>query len=97
MGTKNNPGKFDCYQHALPDEPMFILLARDPIFYEFVTKWARRRGLAIDCGERPQSDSEMVNEAIRCAGDGALWRLKNNGIWRKENKLSLENLPDLKI
>ena len=29
MGTKNNPGKFDCYEHAKPDEPMFVLLGRD--------------------------------------------------------------------
>ncbi|HAW11807.1 MAG TPA: aspartate decarboxylase, partial [Chloroflexi bacterium] len=30
MGTKNNPGKFDCYDDAHPDEPMFVLLGRDP-------------------------------------------------------------------
>lgn len=29
MGTKNNPGEFDCYANAAPDEPMFILLGRD--------------------------------------------------------------------
>lgn len=29
MGTKNNPGAFDCYANAEPDEPMFVLLARD--------------------------------------------------------------------
>ena len=26
MGTKNNPGKFDCYANAKPDEPLFVLL-----------------------------------------------------------------------
>ena len=40
MGTKVNPGRFDCYAKALPDEPMFTLLARDPNFYEFVKLWA---------------------------------------------------------
>ncbi len=83
MGTKNNPGKYDCYANALPDEPMFILLARDPLFYEFVTWWAKRRGEAINCGDRPQSDSPMVSEAMKCAGDGAMWRRMNNGAWRK--------------
>lgn len=83
MGTKNNPGQFDCYANALPDEPMFVLLARDPNFYYHVTKWARQRGIAIDCGDRPQEDTLMVSEAMRCAGDGALWRRLNNGIWRK--------------
>ena len=29
MGTKNNPGVFDCYANAEPDEPMFVLLGRD--------------------------------------------------------------------
>jgi hypothetical protein len=28
MGTKNVPGKFDCYANALPDEPTFVLLGR---------------------------------------------------------------------
>lgn len=83
MGTKNDPGQFDCYAKALPDEPMFVLLARDPNFYEDVYKWAMRRGLAIDCGERPQEDGAMVNEAIRCANAGQLWRRQNNGIWRR--------------
>lgn len=23
MGSKTNPGQFDCYANALPDEPMF--------------------------------------------------------------------------
>lgn len=82
MGTKTNPGNFDCYDHALPDEPMFVLLARDPMFNELVKLWARRRGMAIDCGERPQSDSAMVNEAWRCANAGAIWRRDNNGKWR---------------
>lgn len=83
MGTKNNPGQFDCYKNALPDEPMFVLLARDPTFYHFVIEWAKRRGQAIDCGDRPQEDSRIVREAYMCAGDGAKWRLNNNGIWRK--------------
>lgn len=42
MGTKNNPGKFDCYDAALPDEPMFVLLARDPV----VREWVRRRAIS---------------------------------------------------
>jgi len=28
MATKKNPGEFDCYANAGPDEPMFVLLAR---------------------------------------------------------------------
>lgn len=31
MGTKNRPGTFDCYAAAGPDEPLFVLLGRDPV------------------------------------------------------------------
>jgi hypothetical protein len=40
MGTKNNPGRYDCYEKAEPDEPMFILLARDPLAANLVRMWA---------------------------------------------------------
>jgi hypothetical protein len=43
MGTKNNPGKFDCYANAEPDEPMFVLLARDPLAPMLVDLWANLR------------------------------------------------------
>lgn len=83
MGTKNEPGKFDCYANALPDEPMFVLLARDPDFQSLVTEWANRRYRAIECGDRPESDRKMVLEAWKCARDGAEWRRNNYGKWRK--------------
>jgi hypothetical protein len=47
MGTKNNPGKFDCYDDAHPDEPMFVLLGRDPAAGSLVRLWARRRELDL--------------------------------------------------
>jgi hypothetical protein len=68
MGSKIQPGKFDCYANALPDEPMFVLLARDP---------------DIQCGLRPQSDAALVAEAEECAWAGQEWRRKNDGAWRK--------------
>lgn len=82
MGTKNNPGEFDCYTNALPDEPMFILLARDPDFHRLVMKWAYRRSEDVQCGLRPTSDMLMVSEAQACAFEGRKWRRDNNGIWR---------------
>lgn len=39
MSTKNNPGEFDCYANAGPDEEMFILLARDPTAAHLVRAW----------------------------------------------------------
>lgn len=43
MGTKNNPGKFDCYAAADPDEPMFVLLARDRLAGHLVSLWSKMR------------------------------------------------------
>jgi hypothetical protein len=64
MGTKTNPGKFDCYENAAPDEPMFVLLARDPQAPALVWRWARVRALR---GE----SKEKVQEAMRCADEVA--------------------------
>jgi hypothetical protein len=84
MGTKNDPGDYDCHAKALPDEPKFTLLARDPDFHRLVMKWARRRSQDVQCGLRPASDMEMVAEARSCAFAGREWRKNNNGKWRAE-------------
>lgn len=84
MGTKANPGKYDCYANALPDEPMFVLLARDPDFARLVNEWVKNRVRAIDCGERPESDWPMVTEATLVAKTGAEWRKANMNHWRKQ-------------
>lgn len=67
MGTKNNPGKFDCYANAEPNEPMFILLGRDPHAAAAVRKWADDREEMIGAGEKPETDWPMVIEARQCA------------------------------
>lgn len=84
MGTKKSPGEFDCYAVALPDEPMFVLLARDPDFKRLVISWANQRSRMIECGERPLSDMKMVNGAFRDADIGSAWRRDNNGLWRRK-------------
>ena len=83
MGTKNNPGDCDCYENALPDEPMFILLARDPSAPDLVEDWATQRAKEIAGGRRPSSDEAMVDEAISCAAAMRHWRVIKNGDWRK--------------
>lgn len=60
MGTKNNPGQFDCYANAAPDEPMFVLLGRDRHAAGLVQLWALLRARA---GEDPA----IVTEALECA------------------------------
>jgi hypothetical protein len=70
MGTKNNPGKFDCYEKAEPDEPMFVLLARDPLAPALVEAWAsehlRRQPAA--------SGFSKYQEVMQCAADMRAWQ-----------------------
>ena len=60
MGSKNEPGEYDCYANAEPDEPMFILLGRDPMGPALVRLWAEMRAAE---GEDP----DKVREALDCA------------------------------
>lgn len=80
MGTKNNPGKFDCYANAEPDEPMFILLARDQTAPLRVEEWANAREHLIFCGMKPESDRAMVEEARECAEAMRAWRKANRPV-----------------
>jgi hypothetical protein len=77
MGTKLEPGKFDCYANARMDEPMLILLARDPGAPETVRAWASIRRNLIRLKLKPESDHEMVAEALQCADEMERWRAKN--------------------
>lgn len=83
MGTKQKPNTYDCLASALPDEPYFVLLARDPHFAELVRLWADRRSSDVQCGERPLDDNPKVVEAYATARAGADWRRIRNGAWRK--------------
>lgn len=58
--TKNNPGAYDCYANAEPDEPLFVLLARDKHAPTLLWLWAVLRELD---GEDPAK----VDEARACA------------------------------
>jgi hypothetical protein len=83
MGTKNNPAPNDYYENALPDEPMFTLLARDPHAPDLVIAWADKRHADIRAGKRPESDMPIVQEALDCARAIIEWRRSNDGAWRK--------------
>jgi hypothetical protein len=90
MGTKNNPGAYDCYANAEPDEPMFILLARDPSAPWLVKAWAALRCGLPEAAEtymraalaelrasgKSQLDeaSPKLQEAVKCARDMEAWR-----------------------
>ena len=66
MGSKNKPGAFDCYSKAEPDEPMFVLLGRDPSAALLIGMWAALR-------EAMGEDEEKVDEARDCADACLKW------------------------
>jgi hypothetical protein len=90
MGTKNNPGKFDCYHAAGPDEPMFVLLARDRIAPYLVSIWssirdddeeaARATFGQLVSNELPayqhEPDTDKAAEAANCAVAMFAWRAR---------------------
>ncbi|HVB68010.1 MAG TPA: hypothetical protein VNE67_09165 [Acetobacteraceae bacterium] len=86
MGTRNNPGEFDCYGRALPDEPLFTLLARDVDYAAVVCEWASRRLHRIARGEAPFSDINLVIEALQTGVQGSDWRGANMGKWRANSR-----------
>jgi hypothetical protein len=69
MATKNNPGQYDCYQNAAPDEPMFVLLGRDRHAPVLVRLWALLRDAE---GEVPAK----VQEAMTCFVAMTAWLTK---------------------
>jgi hypothetical protein len=68
VGTKNNPGDFDCYANAEPDEPMFVLLGRDKHAPILVRLWAQLR--EMDDTE----DVHKIAETYWCAAQMESYR-----------------------
>lgn len=62
MGTKEKPGAYDCLTKAEPDEPIFVLLGRDPTAAFVVLEWALLRE------HLGQTSKEQIDEARECAG-----------------------------
>jgi hypothetical protein len=87
MGTKNDPGIYDCHAKAHPDEPMFTLLGRDPMGFHLVRIWAALRwrhfGMArailddaiCDMGNRkvPDTAEDKLLEALACSDKMKAW------------------------
>lgn len=79
MATKAHPGNFDCHANAEPHEPLFILLARDPLAAPLVAMWAAARTgdyasldelqeRLIDAAEtKAPADFEKLHDAWHCA------------------------------
>lgn len=74
MGTKNNPGEFDCLANAKPDEPYFLLLARDPVAPILVRLWVTLR-TGVDNGD---ADKAQREEALACRNAMMMYLEKNH-------------------
>lgn len=79
-----------CFAKALPDEPVFTLLARDPQAPVLLRKWANDREAKkpddVIIGGRwttpPHPDQEQIDNARYCASRMEVWRFEHDGDWR---------------
>ena|ERR1700730_5804410 len=69
MGTKNDPGNINCYAKAEGDEPIFILLARDPRAPKIVRAWA--------AASHTTQGTDKILEAFNVAATMEKWYAEN--------------------
>lgn len=81
--NKQQEAESGCWAKALDDEPVFVLLGRDPDAPRLVTEWADKRQDEMEAGTRPMSDAPQVAEARRWAAAAIAWRKDANFKWRK--------------
>lgn len=73
-----------CFVSAMPDEPAFILIARDESAPELVRQWAAIRRSLISAGLKPASDQRQIDEAYALADRMEAWRCNADEAWRKQ-------------
>lgn len=77
METKRNlSSQFGCLHKALPGEPMFILLGRDPAAPTAIRRWLKYRR------QLDGQDPDQLAGAEQDAKDFAAWRVEHDGEWR---------------
>lgn len=97
METKQNLSRRGCLAFALPDEPMFILLARDPDAPAAIRSWCERRARrqVLEPTIELVGDSEKIVDAVDDAEAFEKWRAENEGSWRGvAPSLLIEMIPD---
>lgn len=88
MPSKQNPGVFDCYKAALPDEPIFVILGRDLAGPATLERWALERtklGLTAS-----QDDRDRIAAALDEAKEMQEWRERNV-------EMSIDGVPPWKL
>ena len=72
MSTKDTASAYDCYESAELDEPMFVLLARDPVAAILVRHWVILRQMKC-----PEDEVMQHTEAMQTADAMDDWFLLN--------------------
>lgn len=72
MGTKRNPGQYDCYFKAELDEPIFTLRGKDPVAWFLVMLWVRIREVLAN-GDFPEEYGAKLKEAWSTAEAMRKW------------------------
>lgn len=90
MGTKKNPGQYDCYFKCGLEEPYFVLRANDPLAPVLVQVWAE---LARRQGEK----EAKVLEARTCAEDMKKWLKDHDKARELEHAARLYNRTLLNV
>lgn len=71
MGTKAEPGRFDCYGKAEADEPIFTLLGRDPAAPKLIRDWVHHH-------QDAKTDGAKLLEALAVADDMERYLMERN-------------------
>jgi len=97
MGTKNNPGQFDCYSKADGDEPIFVLRGKDPVAAGLVREWVYRRLMfELEKGVTAEFMNKL-SEALQVAKDIDEYRINyymSGGKAKKLGPPKFEDNPD---
>lgn len=100
MATKNNPGAFQCYQAALPDEEIFTILGRDLAGPATLRFWATER-VKLGLG-KTEDDLGRVAAALNEADAMSVWRQNaiadaeahgEEPIWRQKRQIMDDGPP----
>ena len=64
MGTKADPGQYDCYGNADLHEPLFTLVGRDPTAGPTVALWVALRRALGDTDEAKLEEAERIADQL---------------------------------
>lgn len=88
-----------CFYRALEDEPVFVLLARDPCAAETVRWWVTLRQALIGRGEKPLEDHETLASAMKDAASMVAWRSEatDPSVHGQTPRWKSESVPERKL